>query len=535
MLVQLCLMQLQEHLIGVIESRTNLTLSKGTEKMRISSAALVVLLLFELLPPCALCADYVTIYGGPAYSSSTSTGYLDPTLPPTPYNSVANGGTAIGTVASKLEAGVDKGYRAMRWDGTGSPAIELGNLGLSASGNTVTGVYDVNAVGTAVGNSAKYESGVNQGFRAVRWDPSGVPTELESLQATASGYSYGIAFAVNEAGTAVGTSFPFDANDNQIGTRPVRWDGSGTVVTELGNLGLATAGGSYPAGYTSAEATVVNESGTAAGRVEKFVGTSSVGYRAVRWDASGTAATELESISIPSPGAPEAHVTGINDSGTVVGYARKEVPGGSDYRAVRWDGTGIAVTELGNLGINPVGSNSSLAWAINNAGTVVGTVSKYDASLGYSVGDRAVRWDGTGTTATELGNLGVSLGGFSSSVARAVNEAGAAVGWSQAYDTLGNDLGQRAVYWGLDNVAIDLNTLVDPASGWSDLIEARGISDDGWITGLGTFDPDGAGGDAPYDRMFLLNIQQVPEPSTVLLTLCCVVSLTHLARRRARC
>ena len=163
----------------------------------------------------------------------------------------------------------------------------------------------------------------------------------------------------------------------------------------------------------------------------------------------------------------------------------------------------------------------------------MGSAAKYEGGTHY--GSRAVRWDGSGTAATELGHLGTSNSASTIAAALAVNDMGAAVGWARAYSPTGVNLGQSAVYWGLDNVAVDLNTLVDPASGWSDLIEARGISDDGWITGLGTFDPDGAGGDAPYTRMFLLNIQQVPEPSTMLLTLCGIVSLTHLARHRARC
>ena len=502
--------------------------------MRISSTALVGLLLLELFKSNGVRADNVTLYGGPTYSSSTSTGYRDPTLPFLPGNSVANGGTAVGR-ATKFDAGVDQGLRAVRWDGTASPAVELGNLGFSSQGTTVTGVYGVNSAGTAVGNAAKYDSGIDRGFRAVRWNASGTAaTELNSLESTSFGYSFGLAYAVNDANTAVGVSFAFDDNDQQIGSRPIRWDGTGTVATELGNLGLATAGGSFPAGYTTGEAVVVNQAGTAAGHVEKFAGGSSLGNHAVRWDSTGTAATELESLGFSSSGNTEAHVTGINGADTVVGFIRK-FEAGSDvgYRAVRWDGGGIAATELGNLGVNPSGPTSTLAYALNNAGTAVGTAEKFEAGL--NVGSRAVRWDGLGTAATELGNLGVSLGGFTSSVARAVNEAGAAVGWSQAYDGLGTDLGQRAVYWGLDNVAIDLNTLVDPLSGWSNLTDAFDLSDDGWITGLGTFDPDGAGGDAPYDRMFLLNIQQVPEPSSSLLALCGVVGISHLARRRASC
>ncbi len=497
--------------------------------MRISKAALFVLLLPQLFSTHALCADYVTIYGGPAYSSSTSTGYRDPNLAGFPEDAVDHGGTAVGNIFRKHESGVDKGSRAMRWDGTGSPAIELENLGLSSSGYTRTGVNDVNASGTAVGNAQKYVAGLQLGTRAVRWDSSGAATELESLQTTSSGRSASFAYAVNDAGTAVGGSSTYLSNGLPSSIRPVRWDATGTHVTELGNLGLD------PQGNTLNAAVAINQSGTIAGNVEKYVGTSALGLRAVRWDSGGTAATELDSLGFSASGKGEAHVNGINDTDTVVGFVRKYEAGVDvGYRAVRWDGGGTSVTELGNLGLDPIGSNVSLAYAVNNSGTAVGILSKFDPGLGYAVGYRAVRWNAAGTAATELGNLGLSLGGFTSAVADAINEAGAAVGRSQAYSVTGTDLGQRAVYWGPDNVAVDRNTLVDPASGWSNLTEARGISDDGWISGLGTFDPDGAGGDEAYTRMFLLNIPQVPEPTSAFLALCGLVSLSHLTQHRAR-
>jgi hypothetical protein len=57
-----------------------------------------------------------------------------------------------------------------------------------------------------------------------------------------------------------------------------------------------------------------------------------------------------------------------------------------------------------------------------------------------------------------------------------------------------------AVYWGADGAAIDLNTLIDPNSGWL-LGAAYDISDSGWIAGTGPFDPDGPGGDAKLPQL----------------------------------
>jgi hypothetical protein len=59
------------------------------------------------------------------------------------------------------------------------------------------------------------------------------------------------------------------------------------------------------------------------------------------------------------------------------------------------------------------------------------------------------------------------------------------------------------VLWNADGVAIDLNSLVDPNSGWT-LNHAYAISDTNWVTGLGSFDPGGSRD--PYIRAFLIDV-----------------------------
>ena len=181
------------------------------------------------------------------------------------------------------------------------------------------------------------------------------------------------------------------------------------------------------------------------------------------------------------------------------------------YRAVRWDASGTAATELGNLGTATSGFTVARAHAINTAGTAVGYVSKYDR-LGAYKGERAVRWDASGAAATELGNLGTNTSGVTFAHAYAINTAGTAVGNASKYDGSGAFLGTCAVFWGDDGFAIDLNTLIDPASGWT-LQFARAISDTNFVAGKGLFDPDGIGGQAPYTRLFVMDISSaVPEP-----------------------
>lgn len=435
------------------------------------------------------------ICGGPIYDSSTGTGYLNPYLRGG-VGSCAGSGIGVGCAAKGL-GDSSEGPLAVRWDASGA-ASELGNLGTDSGGHTVSEAHAINAAGIAVGWADKYVAGSNKGTRAVRWDTSGMAMELETLGTDSSGFGISSAHAINSTGTAAGVAWKHAAG-NDLGFRAVRWDASG-AATELKNLGTDSDG------HTANYAIAINDAGTVVGSAVKYVAGSFKGERAVRWDASDTA-TELGSLGADGSGVASSYATAINSAGTAVGRADKYVLGASKgSRAVRWDLSGTA-TELENLGTDNDGHTASEAVAINDAGTTVGYAGKYVA--GSYKGERAVRWDAIGTEATELTGLGTDSGGWTGSAAHAINDAGLAVGSADKYDAFGNPLGSRAAMWGLDGAAIDLSTLIGPASGWLHLSYAADISDDNWITGVGLFDPDGAGPLAAYDRLFLL---QVPEP-----------------------
>ena len=154
----------------------------------------------------------------------------------------------------------------------------------------------------------------------------------------------------------------------------------------------------------------INDAGTAVGFSSKYVGDSDMGYAAVRWEASGTAATELGRLGADDGGTSDAKAWAINNAGTAVGYSSKYVDGDwKGSRAVRWDASGTAATELGELGTQSNGYSYAQAYAVNEAGTAVGWSYKYVG--GSNKGGRAVRWDASGTVATELGNLGTDGNG----------------------------------------------------------------------------------------------------------------------------
>jgi hypothetical protein len=385
----------------------------------------------------------------------------------------------------------------------------MSNLGTDETGSPWTSAYAVNSSGQVVGSSSKYDSaGVSLGWRPVRWDSSGRLTELDM-----NGFASGSVYAIDSSGQAAGTGTKY-AGAVSLGTRPMRWDSAG-AATELA-MPWTTAGGS---GECSVRG--MNDYGQVCGTASITPGDRS-SVRAVRWEANGTATV------LGSPGGAHAGysttVAGrINSSGQTTGYAMKYVSGVQrGTLPVRWDASG-AITELETLGTSYTGDTGGEGYAINDSGQVAGSVDKYVS--GSFKGSRPVRWDSTGA-AMELDLLGTTSSGFTAGEAYDINAAGFTVGAVDRYDDLGGRLGSRAVYWRLDGSVVDLNTLIDPLSGWI-LTEADSISENGWISGLGSFDPDGTGPTAAYSRLFVM---QVPEPSGVMLL--AIGGLGLLGRRR---
>jgi hypothetical protein len=299
--------------------------------------------------------DGATIYAGPAYNATTLTGFQNPEISIGPGGGTVADGRAVGH-ASKYVSGVDKGTRALRWDTSGAAATELGHLGTNSAGYTTVEAYAINPSGLIVGSAGRYESGLERGTAAVRWDPAGTAaTELGNLGTSTVGRTISSAFAVNAAGTVVGTATRYDP------------------VSHL-----------------------------------------SRGARAVRWDAASTTAVELQHLGTSSLGNTGSVAYAINSTGTIVGHAGKYDSSGAGVgsRAVRWDPSGT-VTELGHIGTDATGKTTSNAYAVNAGGTAVGFANRYDP-VGKLVGTRAVRWDGSDTAATELQNLGTDATGDAS-------------------------------------------------------------------------------------------------------------------------
>jgi hypothetical protein len=455
-------------------------------------------------------AAFVQVYGGPEYTSSTGTGYYSPHIVLGLPTFVNNSGVAAANT-DKYISGAFVASVVARWDDSGASVLD--------SVSSANFANAINNSGTVVGYAYKFDSGNSLGPRAVRWDGSGTSaTELEHLGTSGTGYTESYAIDVNDGDSAVGFADKY-ISGTYYGERAVRWDSLGTSAIELGHLGTNSLG------FTQAGASAVNSSNTIVGVANKYDSGTFVGQRAVRWDSSGTIATELGNLGTSISGYTQTYVLGINESGTAVGFSDKYDSGTLRYfRAVRWDGSATNATELGNLGTDDFGNSDSRAIALNDSGTAVGFAQTFDA--GIHVSFHAVRWDGSGTTAEKLGKPRIDGFEYTDTFASDINNNNIAVGIAT---TLGTDYreDQRAVLWGINGHGIDLNRLIDPLSGWT-LYEAHDISDTGWIGGLGAFDPDGPGGEEAYYRVYVMHI---PEPSSMLLLGLGGTTLLRLHRR----
>jgi probable HAF family extracellular repeat protein len=236
-----------------------------------------------------------------------------------------------------------------------------------------------------------------------------------------------------------------------------------------------------PPGRTGA-AFSINNAGQAVG-VAEFPDDR---FHAVLWEEDGSL------MNLWTPDSYTAVATAINDAGYVVGWTQVQI---ATARAVLW--------RDGEVTVLPTEPNylDAGAWDINEGGQVVG------GAWPGGRGDAFVYHEGTLTALLDLGGTGAC--------ARAINNAGQAVGWSDIPDG-----SHRAVLWS-NGLVVDLNAFVPMGAGW-ELISAQQINDAGQIVGTGWH--DGA------LRGFLLT--PVPEPSGLLLGLAAVVAAQRWRRVR---
>lgn len=235
------------------------------------------------------------------------------------------------------------------------------------------------------------------------------------------------AYDVNDDGLVVGLSFTND------GYRAFTYDGTMHALGTLGGVGSQAYG--------------VNASGQIAGS-SLLPGDDKV--RAFFYDGAMK--------NLGTLGADHSEGWGINDAGWIVGMSYPAI-GGS--RAFLYDGE-----TMHNLGT--LGGDSSFATAVSNSGYVVGYAAVSEENYHAFLYDGDIMHD--------LGTLGGP-----NSDAYGINDVGDVVGVSHY---LPGEYQRHAFIYTATAGMRDLNSLVDPTSGWS-LTLANAINNVGQITGYG--------------------------------------------------
>lgn len=296
-----------------------------------------------------------------------------------------------------------------------------------------------------------------------------------------TGLSYGLdnvtnqAFLYGSAGTAQPLNIVFGGSYNQgtdinnfhqiTGQASLQGDTvyhafvwQNAQASDLGTLDLLTGTG-------SSLGTAINDNQQVAG-YSTVKGSTAV--HAVIWTKGATNWTINDIGTLDRvTGTGNSQANGLNETGQVTGVS--SVPGSSAQHAVVWT-KGLSNWTAKDLGT--LGGTYSTGFAINNNGDVTGSATTpLDAQQHAFVAQSTQ----TPPTMTDLNTLG---GTFSEGYG--INLAGDVVG----YSTTAGDNRQAAFLWQSGVGMQDLNTLIDPTSGWR-LLEAHAISDKGHITGIG--------------------------------------------------
>jgi probable HAF family extracellular repeat protein len=260
----------------------------------------------------------------------------------------------------------------------------------------------------------------------------------------------------------------------------------------------------------------VNNAGLVAGYFDQPSGPYDPWPQAVVVDTSvaGLPHTELDQGSHP-------HTTAyaISETGHIVGYCEQN----PRYIAASWASDGLPLVELQPGSVPPPNPTpSSWAYGVNDVGLVVGR--SRGTSLSSQPSDFfATLWD------TTAGGAPVNLDPtdvFEQSFAFDINNALEAVGYGDLTPYNTDPREYHAFLWTQDGGMVDLNTLVDPNSGWT-LQIARSVNEDGWIAGWGLLDGEPHG----FVLRPVTHEVVIPEPATLSLL---GLGLLAVARRRRR-
>lgn len=348
--------------------------------------------------------------------------------------------------------------------------------------NTLAGTYSyasgINDLGQVAGSVSAWSASEGRGpNRAAVFSAGGV-TELGFLP----GDNRSSASNINNAGAVVGSSDIIPPGPGYYSQRAFVHHGT---MSDFGTSAYF---------YTSPND--INEAGQIAGGYFDTGAGFPSQYRAFVY-ADG------KMNDLGTLGGKHSYADAINDKGTAVGSST--LADDSTYRAFVYE-DGV-MKQLGTLG----GPGSS-AFDINNHGQIVG----YSNPAGSGRHHAFLYDDGVMTDIGEIGFLAQTM-----SYAIAINDGGDVLGYAQrSLSPWG-----RAYFLYSDGQVYDLETLLDPAGGWT-IEDVVGINDAGQIA-INAY-KQGVG----YQALRLDPVSVVPEPAHWSMLLAGLGVLGVAARRR---
>jgi uncharacterized membrane protein len=333
-------------------------------------------------------------------------------------------------------------------------------LALSATADAQPRYSIVDLAPSSCGVTAINDSGVVVGQcndTAVIWS-NGVPTTVGRLRDG----TYSIATAISSTGNVVGEG---DTGDY----RPQGW-----VRTKSGLVNF------FPNNGGNTHALFIADNGVIGGYYTKSLSGNTASWRGAIWTPDPKDARKYRTTDLPVlPGGADPKYTGslpmaFNRAGQAAGWATNDVIG---QHAVLWNNDGAhSIRDLGTL----PGDWSSIAWAMNDLGQVVGESHP-------PFGSRPVLWNSDAAhTATAL----PLLPGDNYGSAHTMNNPGDILGFSTS-TTPGtwNVVGAiRPVLWHGGTV-FELQSLLDATSGagWT-ITSTAAMNNVGQIIGYGMHD-----------------------------------------------
>lgn len=385
--------------------------------------------------------------------------------------------------------------------GSVSAAVQYRVTDIGDFGGSYSNAYGINAIGQVVGCAT-----TSDGKRHAFLYSDGALTDLDPVLGD-TGTS--TAYAINDSGHIAG----------EAGHHAFHYYG-GTVT----NLGVAS-------GYNCSRATAINANGQVVGYsyVNRFLNPSFPSqlhpcqpHTTQILDLYGGPGGGCMIVMCSSEPPTSSSAAVINSDGTIVGFHGNPL----NCYMIYFTSIAFMYSDETRMDLSAFGGNRSLASGINDDGVVVGSANDSD---GY---EHAFLYDGTlNDLHSHLSVDGMFLyDGETTENLTAYSDDSAGrffrpYGMNDHDEVVGAGFGatgspHACLY--SDGIAVDLNTLIDPISGWQ-LTHARAINDSGWIVGMGT----NAEGE---DHAFLLT--PIPEPCTGILAAIGLVAMLLAGWRR---